>query len=210
MTMDGRARWLALIIVCLGDLMIVLDVTIVNVALPSIQEDLGFTETSLAWVVNAYLLDVRRLPPARWQARRPVRAPAAVSRGHRAVHARLARVRPRDSHRSADRRARRAGPRRRSRLSCRALADHDALRRARRAREGDGRLRLRRLRRRQPRRAARWDLTDALNWHWIFLVNMPIGVARRSRSRCALLPSERHPGRRGGWMSPAPSPSRHR
>jgi EmrB/QacA subfamily drug resistance transporter len=56
MTMDNRSRWLALIIVCLGDLMIVLDVTIVGLALPSIREDLGFTEASLAWVVNAYLL----------------------------------------------------------------------------------------------------------------------------------------------------------
>jgi len=55
-TMDSRARWLALYILCLGDLMIVLDVTIVGVALPSIREDLGFSETSLAWVVNAYLL----------------------------------------------------------------------------------------------------------------------------------------------------------
>ena len=56
MTMDTRTRWLALIVLCLGDLMIVLDTTIVNVALPSIREDLGFSETSLAWVVNAYLL----------------------------------------------------------------------------------------------------------------------------------------------------------
>jgi EmrB/QacA subfamily drug resistance transporter len=56
MTMDNRNRWLALLVLCLGDLMIVLDVTIVGVALPSIREDLGFTETSLAWVVNAYLL----------------------------------------------------------------------------------------------------------------------------------------------------------
>ena len=53
---DTRTRWLALIVLCLGDLMIVLDTTIVNVALPSIRDDLGFTETSLAWVVNAYLL----------------------------------------------------------------------------------------------------------------------------------------------------------
>jgi EmrB/QacA subfamily drug resistance transporter len=53
-TMDRR--WLALLILCLGDLMIVLDMTVVNVALPSIREDLGFSETSLAWVVNAYLL----------------------------------------------------------------------------------------------------------------------------------------------------------
>lgn len=49
-------RWLALIVLCLGELMIVLDTTIVNVALPSIRLDLGFTETSLVWVVNAYML----------------------------------------------------------------------------------------------------------------------------------------------------------
>jgi len=49
-------RWLALIVLCLGVLMIVLDTTIVNVALPSIKSDLGFTDTSLAWVVNAYML----------------------------------------------------------------------------------------------------------------------------------------------------------
>ncbi len=54
--LDHRTRWMALIVLCLGDLMIVLDTTIVNVALPSIREDLGFSETSLAWVVNAYLL----------------------------------------------------------------------------------------------------------------------------------------------------------
>jgi EmrB/QacA subfamily drug resistance transporter len=56
MTMDSRTRWLALYVLCLGSLMIVLDVTIVNVALPSIRTDLGFSETSLAWVVNAYVL----------------------------------------------------------------------------------------------------------------------------------------------------------
>ncbi len=56
MSIDGNKRWLALLVLCLGDLMIVLDTTIVNVALPSIREDLGFSETSLAWVVNAYLI----------------------------------------------------------------------------------------------------------------------------------------------------------
>src|SRR5580698_9945823 len=53
---DQRKRWLALIVLCLGVLMIVLDSTIVNVALPSIAADLGFSETSLVWVVNAYML----------------------------------------------------------------------------------------------------------------------------------------------------------
>src|SRR5690348_17766033 len=56
MTLEGRTRWLALYVLCLGTLMIVLDTTIVNVALPSIRADLGFSQTSLAWVVNAYLL----------------------------------------------------------------------------------------------------------------------------------------------------------
>jgi MFS family permease len=62
MTMDTRTRWLALIVLCLGTLMIVLDSTIVNVALPSIRTDLHFSQTSLAWVVNAHA-HVRRIPP---------------------------------------------------------------------------------------------------------------------------------------------------
>jgi EmrB/QacA subfamily drug resistance transporter len=52
----GRRRWIALVVLCLGQLMIVLDATIVNVALPSIQGDLDFTQASLTWVVNAYLI----------------------------------------------------------------------------------------------------------------------------------------------------------
>jgi EmrB/QacA subfamily drug resistance transporter len=53
---DERSRWIALVVLCAGMLMIVLDVTVVNVALPSIQSDLGFSQSSLAWVVNAYLI----------------------------------------------------------------------------------------------------------------------------------------------------------
>jgi EmrB/QacA subfamily drug resistance transporter len=56
MQLEGRNRWIALIVVCIGDLMIVLDATIVNVALPSIKADLDFNDASLAWVANAYLL----------------------------------------------------------------------------------------------------------------------------------------------------------
>lgn len=51
-----RGRWLALVTLCLAGLMIVLDTTIVNIALPAIRGDLGFTETGLVWVVNAYTL----------------------------------------------------------------------------------------------------------------------------------------------------------
>ena len=56
MEIDNRQRWFALMLLCMGELMIVLDTTIVNVALPSIQRDLKFSETSLVWVVNAYML----------------------------------------------------------------------------------------------------------------------------------------------------------
>src|SRR5712692_7530014 len=52
----GDSRWLALLVLCAGMLMIILDSTIVNVALPSIQNDLGFSQSSLSWVVNAYLI----------------------------------------------------------------------------------------------------------------------------------------------------------
>ena len=55
-TQSDRNRWIALYVLCAGMLMIVLDVTVVNVALPSIKSDLGFSQSSLAWVVNAYLI----------------------------------------------------------------------------------------------------------------------------------------------------------
>src|SRR6476646_9615240 len=53
---EDRTRWLALYILCAGMLMIVLDATIVNVALPSIQDSLDFSQSNLAWVVNAYMI----------------------------------------------------------------------------------------------------------------------------------------------------------
>ena len=56
MQLDDRTRWHALYVLCVGTLMIVLDATVVNVALPVIQDDLGFTSAGLAWVVNAYMI----------------------------------------------------------------------------------------------------------------------------------------------------------
>ena len=53
---EDRRRWVALVVLCAGFLMIILDQTIVNVALPSIQSDLHFSQSNLAWVVNAYLI----------------------------------------------------------------------------------------------------------------------------------------------------------
>ena len=55
-TQAAGRRWMALVVLCVGQLMIVLDVTVVNVALPTVQRELHFSQTSLAWVVNAYLL----------------------------------------------------------------------------------------------------------------------------------------------------------
>ena len=56
MTTENRRRWLALYVLCAGVLMGVIDATIVNVALPSIKRDLGFSQSGLAWVLNAYLI----------------------------------------------------------------------------------------------------------------------------------------------------------
>ena len=155
MTLDSRTRWYALIVLCLGTLMIVLDSTIVNVALPSIRDDLGFSETSLAWVVNAYLLTFGgflllggRLGDLYGHRRLFLGGIALFTVASLACG--LA-----TSQETADRGARRAGPRRRRRLGRLALADDEPLHRAGRARQGDGRLRLRRLGRRLDRRAAR-------------------------------------------------------
>src|ERR1700732_1839717 len=52
----NNSRWLSLIVLCTGFLLIVVDMTIVNVALPSIQRDLAFSQAGLAWVINAYLI----------------------------------------------------------------------------------------------------------------------------------------------------------
>src|SRR3954449_6963274 len=53
---DERRRWAALAVVCLGQLMVVLDATIVNVALPHMQSDLHFSQANLAWVLDAYMI----------------------------------------------------------------------------------------------------------------------------------------------------------
>ena len=124
MTLDNRTRWLALIVLCLGDLMIVLDSTIVNVALPSIRADLGFSQTSLAWVVNAYLLTFGGFLLLGGR--------LGDLFGHRRLFLigitlftlRLARVWPVELAAPAGGRAGGTGRRRRGRLGGRVLADH--------------------------------------------------------------------------------------
>ena len=155
MTMDSRSRWLALIVLCLGSLMIVLDTTIVNVALPSIKTSLGFSQTSLAWVVNAYLLTFGgflllggRLGDLYGHRRLfligiTLFTLASLSCGLANSEGFLV----------AARAVQGLGGAITSAVAL-SLID-DPVHRAGRAREGDGRLRLRRRRRRHDRRAAR-------------------------------------------------------
>ena len=174
---DNRTRWLALIVLCLGTLMIVLDTTIVNVALPSIRTDLGFSQTSLAWVVNAYLLTFGgflllggRLGDLYGHRR-------LFLVGHRALHARVALLRAR----------RHAGPARAARavqglggavasavsLSLMMTLFTEPAERAKAmgifgfVASGGGAIGV----------LLGGVLTNSLDWHWIFLVNLPIGVA---------------------------------
>ena len=100
---------------------------------------------------------VRRVPAPGRPARRPLRPPEDVPDRPRALHRGVACLRARDVRGGPRDRSGRAGDRRRRRVGCIAVADHDPLHRARRSREGDGRLRLRRGRRRDDRRAPRRD-----------------------------------------------------
>jgi EmrB/QacA subfamily drug resistance transporter len=195
-SLGNRSRWLALIILCLGDLMIVLDVTIVGVALPSIREDLGFSASSLAWVANAYLITFGGflLLAGRF----------GDLFGHRRlflIGIALFTV---------------------ASLAC-GLANTQELLVGARAVQGLGgavvsavALSLIMTLFTEPAERAKamgvfgfvaagggsigvllgGVLTDALDWHWIFLVNLPVGVAVLGLS-LLLLPSERGPAATG-------------
>src|SRR6267154_1686541 len=140
MTMDSRTRWLALIVLCLGTLMIVLDTTIVNVALPSIRADLGFSETSLAWVVNAYLLTFGGFLLLGGR--------LGDLYGHRRLFVSGITLFTVAS------------------LAC-GLANSQGFLETARAVQGGGSIGV----------LLGGVLTNSLDWHWIFLVNVPIGVA---------------------------------
>ena len=200
--LDSRTRWTALVVLCLGNLMIVLDTTIVNVALPSIRADLGFSESSLAWVVNAYLLTFGgflllggRLGDLFGQRRLFMAGIAAFTAA--SVACGLAGSRDR-----AGRRSRGAGPRRGGGLRGGAVARDEPVHRAGRPGQGDGLHRVRRCGRRQHRRPARrcaheqprlaLDLPGQRAHRRRGAPAVAAGAAGRARARC------RHPaGRRG-------------
>jgi hypothetical protein len=90
---QDRSRWIALVVVCFGQLMALVDATIVNVALPRIQHDLHFTQASLTWVLNGLPDRLRKPAAARGPARRPDRPPPRVPGGRHDLHARVRRLR---------------------------------------------------------------------------------------------------------------------
>ena len=156
-------RWIALILLCFAQFIVVLDASIVNVALPSIGEGLDFSQANLAWVVNAYVLTFGGFlllggRMADLLGRRRVFIAGLLAGGRRLAGGRLRRHRG-----SADRRARRPGSRRRDHLAGRAVDRHHHLQRRRRAQQGargvgSGRRRGRRRRcpvRRHPHRRPR-------------------------------------------------------
>ncbi len=168
-------RWLVLVIACLAQFMVVLDNTIVNVALPSIQKGLHFSPSNLEWVINAYTLIVRWLPAARRSRRGPARAPAAVRRRSRTVRCRLAAQRPGPVLDDADPRPRPPGPRR-------CLVSPAALSIIITTFQDKGE---------RTRALGVWSaiaaggaafglllggiLTDLVSWRWNFFVNVPVG-----------------------------------
>ena len=173
-----RSRWLALVVLCAGMLMIILDGTIVNVALPAIQDDLGFSQADLAWVVNAYLIAFGGAAAPRRPLRRPDRAQADVP------------LRPRRSSRSP--RCSAAWP-----TSQGLLIGARFLQGVGGAMTSAVILGMIVTMFPEPREQAKaigiysfvasagasigllagGVLTEGLSWHWIFFVNVPIGVA---------------------------------
>ena len=198
-----RSRWLALVVLCAGMLMIILDGTIVNVALPTIQDDLGFAQSDLAWVVNAYLIAFGGLLLLAGRlgdliGRRRVFltglalfTTASLLCGLADSQAMLIGARFAPGHRRRD--DLRRDPRH----------DRDDVPRAARAGEGDRGLQLRRLR--AAPRSACWPAASSprpSRWHWIFFVNVPIGIATGVLAAAAAR-AER--GRRACARAPTPS-----
>ena len=149
-------RWLALVLLAAAQFVVVLDASIVNVALPSIGTALDFSQDNLSWVVNAYTLTFGGFLLLGGRMADLLGRRRMFIAGLDPLRRRLACRRARPERRLVDRRARRPGPRRRAAVPGRPVARHRALRRGRRAQQGARRLgRGRGLRRRRGRPARR-------------------------------------------------------
>ena len=207
----GRANpWLVLVLVCLAQFMVILDATIVNVALPSIQADLEMSDVRPPVGRQRVRADVRRVPAARRARGRPDRAQARVPRrARRSSRPRRCSCALATERDDADPRARAPGPRRRARLAGGPLDRHDDLRGGRGADEGARRLGgdRRRRRRGRPRRSAGCSSRRSRG-RGSSSSTCPSG-SPRSWSPCASCPSRRTSTRtrastlRARWPSPA-------
>ena len=170
-------RWLVLVIACLAQFMVVLDNTIVNVALPSVQHGLHFSAANLPWVVNAYTLIFGGFLMLGGRAadllgRRRLFVAGVVLFSAASLLNGLSQILD-----DADRWPRVAGPRRRTRLAGGTVDHHDHVPGHPRAHSRTRRVERDRCRRRRLRAAARWVLTDLVSWRWNFFVNVPVGIA---------------------------------
>ena len=160
--------------------MVILDVTVVNVALPSIGADLAFAPDELQWVVTAYVLMTGGLLLLGGRMADLLGRRRVFLAGARRVHRRVARQRPGDQPRDADRRARRAGHRRRAALPRRALDHHHDVPGAARTRAlsvwgaiGAGGAAAGVL--------VGGVLTSWLGWEAVFFINVPVGIVAAAR-----------------------------
>ena len=140
--------WLVLVIACLAQFMVVLDATVVNIALPSVQRGLHFSAANLQWVVNGYTLIFGGFLLLGGRAGGPPGPQAPVHRRGHPVHGRLPAQRGGPDLRDADRRSRPPGSRWRARLPRRAVDRHHHLQRRGSADQGAWRLERDRGRRR--------------------------------------------------------------
>ena len=179
---DMERKWWTLIAVCVATFMLLLDITIVNVALPDIQKPTGASFTELQWVVDAYSLTLAAPAADGRLARRPARAPAGLRRRPRHLHGRLAALRPVGRRHGARPRARPPGHRRRGDVRHLAGAAGAGVPRAR-ARHGVRHLGRDDRRRRRDRAARRRRAHRGLRLGVDLLRQRPDRDRRRSRSR---------------------------
>ena len=202
---SDRRKWLALALLCVVQFMVVLDIAIVNVALPSIQSDLGFSQENLQWVISAYALVFGGFlllggRAADMLGRRRiflggivVFTVASLLAGPGLVGGVADRA-PAPSRASARRSSRRppcrSSPRRSARAASATSRSVPGVPSAASAR--------------WPAYSSAGVLTDALSWEWIFFVNVPVGVARVRPGAGAAARRAATPGSRGSTC-PAPS-----
>ena len=176
---SDNKKWFALALIFAVQFMTILDIAIVNVALPSIQLDLGFSQENLQWVISAYALVFGGFLLLGGRSADLLGRRRIFMAGTLDLHARVAAVRARLERGVADRVPRAAGPRRRDALAGRALDPRRDVRRGSRAQHRAGRLgRRRRLSGAAAGVLFGGVLVDFLSWEWIFFVNVPVGRRR--------------------------------